>query len=77
MDKKNERKICAMGVHSSDFVTCHGLALNCNTDLTWFQHIVPCGIKGKGVTSLTEELNRYLNILVQNFATRWKSPNVS
>ena len=47
MDKQNERKICAMGVHSSDLVTCHGLALNCNIDLKWFDHIIPCGIKGQ------------------------------
>jgi len=52
----NERKICAMGVHNSQLVTSHGLALNCNTDLKWFDHIVPCGIEGKGVTSITEEL---------------------
>ena len=36
-----------MGVHSSDLVTCHGLALNCNIDLKWFDHIIPCGIKGQ------------------------------
>lgn len=52
----NERKICAMGVHSSQLVTSHGLALNCSTDLNWFNHIVPCGIEGKGVTSITQEL---------------------
>ena len=53
-----QNKICAMGVHSSDLVTSHGLALNCNTDLAWFNHIVPCGITdvGTGVTSLTKEL---------------------
>ena len=54
--EENERKICAMGVHSSQLVTSHGLALNCNTDLDWFNHIVPCGIKGKSVTSITKEL---------------------
>jgi len=48
-------KICAMGVHNSKLVTSHGLALNCNTDLDWFNHIVPCGIQGAGVTSLTQE----------------------
>ena len=47
VDKQNERKICAIGVHSSDLVTCHGLALNCNIDLRWFDHIIPCGIKGQ------------------------------
>lgn len=50
-------KICAMGVHGSRYITTHGLALNCNTDLKWFEHIVPCGIAGKGVTSLSKELN--------------------
>merc|ERR1711944_303214 len=57
-EKGDERKICAMGVHNSDLVTSHGLALNCNTDLAWFNHIVPCGITdvGTGVTSLTKEL---------------------
>ena len=38
VNKNNEKKICAMGVHNSDFVTSHGLALNCNIDLTWFDH---------------------------------------
>ena len=54
-----QNKICAMGVHSNDLVTSHGLALNCNTDLGWFGHIVPCGITevGTGVTSLSKELN--------------------
>jgi lipoyl(octanoyl) transferase len=56
-EEGDERKICAMGVHNSQLVTSHGLALNCNTDLTWFDYIVPCGIEGKGVTSLTKELS--------------------
>uniref|UniRef100_A0A1B6HLI8 Octanoyl-[acyl-carrier-protein]:protein N-octanoyltransferase LIPT2, mitochondrial n=1 Tax=Homalodisca liturata TaxID=320908 RepID=A0A1B6HLI8_9HEMI len=54
----NDRKICAIGIHGSRFVMTHGIALNCNTDLAWFSHIVPCGIEGKGVTSLTNELRR-------------------
>ncbi|KAM9321142.1 octanoyl-[acyl-carrier-protein]:protein N-octanoyltransferase LIPT2, mitochondrial [Gastrophryne carolinensis] len=53
-----DRKIAAIGVHCSRHITWHGLALNCNTDLSWFQHIVPCGIEGKGVTSLSAELGR-------------------
>merc|ERR1712018_342355 len=47
--EEEEVKICAMGVHNSDLVTSHGLALNCNVDLSWFDHIVPCGIEDKGV----------------------------
>jgi len=52
------KKICAMGVHNSNMVTSHGLALNCDTDLGWFDNIVPCGIEGAGVTSLTEQVGK-------------------
>ncbi|AQG81023.1 lipoyl(octanoyl) transferase LipB [Spirosoma montaniterrae] len=52
------RKICAMGVKASRWVTMHGFALNVNTDLAYFSHIVPCGIVGKAVTSLATELGR-------------------
>ena len=52
------RKICAMGVKCSRWVTMHGLALNVNTDLSYFSHIVPCGIPDKEVTSLQQELGR-------------------
>lgn len=55
-------KICAIGVHGSRYVTTHGIGLNCNTDLSWFEHIVPCGIEGKGVTSLSKELQRDVTI---------------
>merc|ERR1712126_489459 len=58
-------KICAMGVHNSNMVTSHGLALNCNTDLGWFNHIVPCGIQGAGVTSLTKELKKDKEVTVE------------
>ena len=50
------RKICAMGVRASRWVTMHGLALNVNVDLGYFDNIIPCGIKGKAVTSLNVEL---------------------
>ena len=55
-DGSNPRKICAMGVKSSRWVTMHGWAFNINTDLTYFNHIIPCGIDDKAVTSLAEEL---------------------
>ncbi len=51
-----ERKICAMGVRCSRWVTMHGFAFNVNTDLSYFDHIIPCGIKNKQVTSLEKEL---------------------
>ena len=53
-----ERKICAIGVRSSHFVTMHGLALNVNTNLKYFTYINPCGFVDKGVTSLSNELGR-------------------
>jgi len=52
------RKICAMGVRASRWVTMHGFALNVNTNLGYFDHIIPCGIKGKAVTSLNVELGK-------------------
>ena len=50
------RKICALGVRASRWVTMHGFALNVNTDLGYFDNMIPCGIKGKAVTSLNVEL---------------------
>lgn len=55
------RKICAMGVRASRWVTMHGFALNVNADLGYFDNIIPCGIKGKAVTSMHAELNRYVD----------------
>ncbi|XP_050665449.1 putative lipoyltransferase 2, mitochondrial [Leptidea sinapis] len=50
-----DNKIAAIGIHASRYVTTHGISLNCDNDLTWFDHITPCGIEDKGVTSLTKE----------------------
>ena len=55
------RKICAMGIKCSRWITMHGFALNVNTDLSHFEFIVPCGIQGKTVTSLEKELGHKLN----------------
>ncbi len=55
------RKICAMGVRASRWVTMHGFALNVNTDLNYFNNIIPCGIPGKAVTSLEIELGLRVN----------------
>ncbi len=62
IEQKNPRKICAMGVKSSRWVTMHGLALNVNTDLNYFQNIVPCGIDDKAVTSMATELGKLLDV---------------
>ncbi|MEJ7587532.1 MAG: lipoyl(octanoyl) transferase LipB [Ferruginibacter sp.] len=58
-----ERKICAMGVRCSRWVTMHGFALNVNTDLNYFNNIIPCGIENKTVTSMRKELNREVDML--------------
>jgi lipoyl(octanoyl) transferase len=83
---KRARKICALGVRCSRWVTMHGFAFNVNTDLSYFNHIIPCGISDKSVTSLSKELGRNANmsevkeILKTNigelFNTRWMQPDV-
>lgn len=60
--KGRERKICAIGVRASRFVTMHGLAFNVNTNLDYFRYINPCGFVDKGVTSMQVELNRPVDI---------------
>ena len=54
----NSRKICAIGVKTSRWVTMHGFALNVDTDLRYYDYIIPCGIKGKGITSMNKEIKK-------------------
>lgn len=61
-DEHKARKICAMGVRCSRWITMHGLAFNVNTDLSYFNHIVPCGIDDKQVTSMEKELGYKLDM---------------
>ncbi len=76
--KPYARKICAMGVRASRWVTMHGFALNVNTDMRYFEYIIPCGIKDKQVTSLQRELQRELSMqevrtkLMNQFAKRFE-----
>ena len=71
--QNNPRKICAIGVKTSRWVTMHGFALNVNNDLSYFDHIVPCGITNKKVTSMKNELNVDIDksevkrIIIKNF----------
>jgi lipoyl(octanoyl) transferase len=58
-----ERKICAMGVRCSRWITMHGFALNVNTDLNYFKNIIPCGIENKKVTSIANEVNRAVDMV--------------
>ena len=72
-----ERKICAMGIKVSRWVTMHGLALNVNTNLSYFNGIIPCGISEKGVTSISNELNKTIEldlvrkVLTENFLKKF------
>lgn len=74
---ENERKICAVGIRVSRDITMHGFAFNINTDLSYFQNIIPCGIEDKSVTSLEKELGeqqdfyKVRNDLIQEFAKRF------
>jgi lipoyl(octanoyl) transferase len=61
-DNEKARKICAMGVRCSRWVTMHGFAFNVNTDLNYFKNIVPCGIDDKDVTSMQRELGFVIDI---------------
>jgi lipoyl(octanoyl) transferase len=71
---KNARKICAMGVRCSRWVTMHGFAFNVNTNLNYFKYIVPCGIDDKAVTSIQAELGREINMqeVMQLFIDNFK-----
>ena len=60
--KTNARKICALGVKTSRWVSMHGFAFNINTDLSYFENIIPCGINDKQVTSLEKELGEKINL---------------
>jgi lipoyl(octanoyl) transferase len=58
----NERKIAAIGIKCSRYLTIHGLALNVNTDMQFFNHIIPCGIPDSGVTSMEKELGKKISM---------------
>lgn len=74
----DDKKVCAIGIKVSRWVSMHGFALNVNTDMNLFNGIIPCGIEGRGVTSLKEELNKNINInilkssLVKKFSKIFK-----
>ncbi len=61
-DNQNARKICAIGVRASRWVTMHGIGFNINTDLNYFNHLIPCGIEDKSVTSMQKELGALVDM---------------
>jgi lipoyl(octanoyl) transferase len=61
LDSVQDRKIAAIGVRVAQGVTMHGFALNCNNDLSWFDRIVPCGIRDAGVTTMSKEIGRNIS----------------
>jgi lipoyl(octanoyl) transferase len=77
-ETERARKICAMGVKSSRWVTMHGIGFNVNSDLSYFSHIIPCGINDKAVTSMQQELGNSLsmsevtNVLKQKLADQFR-----
>jgi lipoyl(octanoyl) transferase len=62
LDSVEDRKIAAIGVRVAQGVTMHGFAVNCNNDLSWFDRIVPCGIRDAGVTTMSKELGRDISV---------------
>lgn len=62
LDSTEDRKIAAIGVRVAQGVTMHGFALNCNNDLSWFDRIVPCGIRDAGVTTMSKEIGRNISV---------------
>ena len=58
----HSRKICAIGVKTSRWVTMHGFALNVDTDLRYYDYIIPCGIRGKGITSINKEIKKNVSV---------------
>ena len=74
----DHKKIAAIGIQVQRHIASHGFALNCNTDLSWFDHIIPCGLEGKTTTSLSAETNRLVTVeqviprLIDVMATKLK-----
>ena len=71
VSSSNPRKICALGVRTSRWVSMHGFAFNINSDLSYFGNIIPCGIADKNVTSLENELDVKIDINTCKFISKW------